>query len=67
MGRGFQKQTKTIQDQGQKQIKAIENNKKQLSNTNGKDYKNELLIWKEREIYKNIYNKKLDEIKELVN
>ena len=67
MGRGLQKQTKTIEDQGQKQIKAIENNKKQLSNTNGNDYKNELLIWKEREIYKNIYNKKLDEIKVLVN
>ena len=67
MGRGLQKQTKTIEDQGQKQIKAIENNKKQLSNTNGNDYKNELLIWKEREIYKNIYNKKLDEIEVLVN
>ena len=67
MGRGLLKQTKTIEDQGQKQIKAIENNKKQLSNTNGNDYKNELLIWKEREIYKNIYNKKLDEIEVLVN
>ena len=67
MGRGFQKQTKTIEDQAQKQIKAIENNKKQLSNTNENDYKNELLIWKEREIYKNIYNKKLNEIEELVN
>ena len=67
MGRGFQKETKTIEDQAQKQIKAIENNKKQLSNTNENDYKNELLIWKEREIYKNIYNKKLNEIEELVN
>ena len=67
MGRGFQKRTKTIEDQAQKQIKAIENNRKQQSNTNGNDYKNELLIWKEREIYKNIYNKKLDEIEELVN
>ena len=41
---------KTIEDQGQKQIKAIEDNKKQPANTNGSDYKNELLISKKREI-----------------
>ena len=50
MGKAFEKQAKTIEDQGQKQIKAIEDNKKQLANTNGSDYKNELLISKKREI-----------------
>ena len=42
------KETKTIADRGQKQIKAIEDNKNQLTNTNANDYKNELLISKER-------------------
>ena len=50
-----------------KQIKAIEYNKKQLTNTNANDYKNELWISKEREIFKNIYNKKLDKIEKLAN
>ena len=48
MGKAFGKQTKTIENQGQKQKKAIKDNKKQLANTNANDYKNELLISKER-------------------
>ena len=60
MGKAFEKQAKTIEDQGQKQIKAIEDNKKQPANTNGSDYKNELLISKKREIIKNINEKNLD-------
>ena len=59
LGEAFENQTKTIENQGQKQIKAIEDNKKQLANNNVNDYKNELLITKEREIFKNIYNKSL--------
>ena len=59
LGEAFENQTKTIENQGQKQIKAIEDNKKQLANNNANDYKNELLITKEREIFKNIYNKSL--------
>ena len=65
MGKAFEKQAKTIEDQGQKQIKAIEDNKKQPANTNGSDYKNELLISKKREIIKNINEKNLDKIGEL--
>ena len=65
MGKAFEKQAKTIEDQGQKQIKAIEDNKKQPANTNGSDYKNELLISKKREIIKNINEKNLDKIEEL--
>ena len=52
LGKAFEKQTKTIEDQGEKQIKAIEDDKKQLDN-------NELLLSKEKEIFKNIYNKSL--------
>ena len=33
LGKAFDKQTKTIKDQGEKQIKAIQDNKKELTNT----------------------------------
>ena len=46
-------------------MKAIEENKKQLDNNNADDYKNELLISKEREIAKNIYIGRLDKIEDL--
>ena len=65
LGKTFEKQTKTIKDQGKKQVKAIENNKKQLANTNANYYKNEFFLSKEKEISKNIYNKRLDRIEEL--
>ena len=65
MGKAFEKQTKTIEDQGEKQIKAIQDNKKQLISDD--DYKGKLLISKEREIFKDIYNKRLDKIEELDN
>ena len=60
LGRASKKQTKTIKDQGEKQIKAIEDKKSQLDNKQ-RDNKQrgnyKLLLWKEREIFKNIYNK----------
>ena len=65
LGKAFEKQTKTIADRGEKQIKAIQDNKKQLFNDD--DYKDKLLISKEREIFKDIYNKRLDKIEELDN
>ena len=65
LGKAFEKQTKIIKDQGEKQIEAIQDNKKQLANIND-DYKNKLLLSKEREILKNIYNERLDKIEELV-
>ena len=46
--KAFEKQTKTIEDRGEKQIKAIQDNKQQLISDN--DYKDKLLISKEREI-----------------
>ena len=65
LGKAFEKQTKTIEDQGEKQIKAIQYNKEQSVNINNDDYKNKLLISKEGEIFKVIYNKRLDKIEEL--
>ena len=61
LGKAFQKQTKTIKDQGIKQVKAIQDNT-QLVNINDDDYKDKLLLSKEREIFKDIYNKRLDKI-----
>ena len=46
LGKGFEKQTKTIKDQRKKQIETIQGNKKQLANIND-DYKNKLLLSKE--------------------
>ena len=65
-GKAFEKQTKTIEDQGEKQIKAIQDNK-QLQLINDNDYKDKLLISREIEIFKDIYNKRLDKIEELNN
>ena len=64
LGKAFEKQTRTIEDQRKRQRETIQDNKKQIVNNND-DYKNELLLLKEREIFKNIYNERLDEIEEL--
>ena len=66
LGKAFEKQTKTIDDQGEKQVEALGHlkyHKKRLANVN--HYEDKLLLSKEREIFKNIYNKRLDKIKEL--
>ena len=49
-GKNFEKQTKIIEDQGEKQMKAINDNKKQLANIN-KDYNNKVLLSKEGKIF----------------
>ena len=70
LAKAFEKQIKTIKDQGEKETKAIQD--KQLVDIN-KDvnYKDKLLLSKEREIFKDIYNKYLDiyndKIEELSN
>ena len=66
MGKAFEKQLKTNDDKSQKQIDALKDLKdqnKQLNNIS--DYKDDLLYSKEREIFKNIYEKRLDKIEEL--
>ena len=65
MAKAFEKQTKTIKDQWEKQSKAIKDNKKQVADPNANYHKNELLLSKEREIFKNIYNEIFDKIEEL--
>ena len=65
LGKAFENEIKTTEDQEEKQIKAIQDNRKQL--ISGNDYKNRLLISKEREIFKDIHNKRLNKIKELDN
>ena len=48
-----------------KQVKAIQDNK-QIVNKDD-NYKDKLLLSREREIFKDIYNKRLDKVKELNN
>ena len=55
----FEKQMKTIEDQGEKQIdtlKDLKDQNKQLDNIS--DYKDDLLHSKEREMFKSIYRKR---------
>ena len=66
LGKAIEKQRKTIEDQGKKQVEAIQNNK-QLVNINKDDYKDKILLSKERKIFKDISNKKLNKIEELNN
>ena len=66
LGKAFVKQIKTIEDQGKKQVKTLKDHKKKLVNVNvNDDYEDKLLHSREREILRNIYNKKLDKIEEL--
>ena len=60
-GKAIENQIKTIKDQGEKQVKAIQD--KQIVNIN----KDKLLLSKERVIFKDIYNKRLNEIEEMSN
>ena len=60
LGKGFEKRTKAIKDQGEEQVKAITGN-----NSNGYSYENELLLSKKKEIFKNIYKEGLDKIEGL--
>ena len=66
MGKAFEKQIKTIEDQWEKQINALENlkdtNKQIVSIDNDQD---KLLLSKEREIFSNIYNRRLNKIEDL--
>ena len=65
LGKAFEKQTKTIEDQGEKQIKAIQDKSIEKTKTYSdydNDYKKELLVSKEREIFKDIYNDRLEQI-----
>ena len=63
----FEKQIKTTEDQGEKQVDALENlrdQNKQLVNVND-DYEDKLIHSKEREIFRKIYIKRIVKIEEL--
>ena len=68
LGKAFKRQIKTIKDQGENQVNALkdlkDNKEKQIHNAYV--YENKLLISKETEIFKNIYNERQDEIEELL-
>ena len=66
LGKAIEKQRKTIEDHGKKQVEAIQDNK-QLVSINKGDYKDKLLLSKEREIFKDISNKRLNKIEEMNN
>ena len=65
-GNALENQVKTIKDQGKEQVKAIQDNK-QLVTIDKDDYKDKLLLSKEREIFKDISNKELNKIEEMNN
>ena len=55
-------------EKGKKQVKAIQDNKQLVNiDVNKYDYKDKLLLSKEREIFKDICNKRLDKIEEIDN
>ena len=63
IGKAFEKQIKTIEYKGEKQIKTIKDNTKELDNKQTGN--TEFFFSKKREIFKNIYNERLDKIDEL--
>ena len=67
LGKAFEKQIKTIEDQGEKQVKAIQDNKHLVNINNDDDYKDKLLLSRETKTFKDIYNKRLIKIEELNN
>ena len=67
LGKALEKQIKTIEDQGKKQVKAIQDNKQLVNINDDDDYKYKLLLSRERKVFKDIYNKRLDKIEELNN
>ena len=67
LGKALEKQIKTIEDQGKKQVKVIQDNKQLVNINKDDDYKDKVLISREKEIFKDIYNKRLYEIEELSN
>ena len=63
LGKTFDKQTKTIEDHGKKQVKALEN-LKPIDQSKAITYDDESLEQKQ-EIYNKLLDEKLDEIQEL--
>ena len=68
LGKAFEKQTKTIEDQGKKQAKAIEDQgQKQIKTTEKYGYKtdDDAIILREKEIYNGLVDKEKEKVEKL--
>ena len=65
LGKALEKQIKTIEGQGERQIKAIKDNRKQVNNINEYSYKEKLSQSRKRELFTDIYSKILVKISKL--
>ena len=63
MGKAFEKQTKTVEDQGEREIKAIQN-QGEIKTIKKYTYDNEdtPLISKQKEIFNELVDKRIEEI-----
>ena len=61
--KAFKNQIKTIEDQLEKQIKALEEHEKQLIKSSGR--KESLTLLKQKEVFEKFTNKRMDEIENL--
>ena len=68
LGKAFEKQTKTIEDQGEKQVKSIQNKDFNKSIEKAKfDSNDDLAILRQKEIYNELIEEKKAKIKRLDN
>ena len=65
VSKAFERTNKTIEDQGEKQIKALEENGKQLVNSSAEN--DSLILLKQKEIFNELLNQRMDEIVSLIN
>ena len=63
LAKSFEKQIKTIEDQGEKQIKALQEHEKELVKSSSG--KKSLAFLKQKEIFQELTNEKIDEIQTL--
>ena len=64
LGKAFEKQTETIEDQGKKQVDALEN-LKPIEGSKASKYDDDGSLEQKQEPYKKFFDEKLDEIQEL--
>ena len=65
VSKAFERTNKTIEDQGEKQITALEENGKQLVNFSAEN--DSLILLKQKEIFNKLINQRMDEIVNLIS
>ena len=65
LSKAFEKQIKTIEDQDEKQIKALEDHRKQLVKYRYCDENDSLTHLKQKEIFEEVTNRRMEEIRDL--